>query len=236
MGARRGERVRSRSARRVGGNEGRPPNGASGVAAAHGEPTAGAGEFALRERTLAEGLVWVAGRVREATGLERLPSLSAYEEFAPGGGAESPFSIHEADAAALRELARWFAHADRILRSVAATRAGASSVACWPHHLDIATLITLERGRDPEEARSIGVGLSPGDMECPEPYWYVSPWPRPEPGTPRPDLAGGGEWVPFGAILRGSAMVGARDAGAQDKRARRFIDSGLRAARALLEG
>ena len=55
----------------------------------------------------------------------------------------------------------------------------APTVRCWPHHFDLATLFALEAG-DPETARSVGVGLSPGDGSYAEPYFYCTPWPAPE--------------------------------------------------------
>ena len=57
---------------------------------------------------------------------------------------------------------------------------------CWPHHFDIATLVKLEDGQ-PANARSIGVGVSPGDEYYAQPYVYVSPWPRFDAGK-LPDL------------------------------------------------
>ena len=48
-------------------------------------------------------------------------------------------------------------------------------VQCWPHHFDIATLFAFGNGV------SLGVGLSPGDENYNEPYYYCSPWPYPDP-------------------------------------------------------
>jgi len=75
----------------------------------------------------------------------------------------------DADEAHLAELARYFANAASIL---------GDDARCWPHHFDIATLITLS-GHG-EEAHTIGIGLSPGDSGSPEPYYYVTPWPYPD--------------------------------------------------------
>lgn len=50
---------------------------------------------------------------------------------------------------------------------------------CWPHHYDIGMLVTLEEG-DPESARSVGMGMSPGDEAIGTPYFYCSPWPPPD--------------------------------------------------------
>ena len=57
------------------------------------------------------------------------------------------------------------------------TDAHAGAVRCWPHHFDIATLLNFEPAED-GTARSIGIGLSPGDHHYHQPYVYVSPWPH----------------------------------------------------------
>lgn len=61
------------------------------------------------------------------------------------------------------------------------------AIRCWPHHFDLAVLFALEDG-DPESAQSVGIGLSPGDGNYGEPYFYCSPWPAPDhrPETPSP--------------------------------------------------
>jgi hypothetical protein len=43
----------------------------------------------------------------------------------------------------------------------------------WPHHFDLARLLSFSGGR------SVGLGFSPGDRSYAEPYWYVAPWPTP---------------------------------------------------------
>jgi hypothetical protein len=65
-------------------------------------------------------------------------------------------------------------------------------VRCWPHHFDIAILVGLEEGHA-ESARSIGIGVSPGDEYYAEPYAYVSPYPRPD-VSGLPALPPGGRW------------------------------------------
>jgi hypothetical protein len=86
----------------------------------------------------------------------------------------------------LGELARWFsdAHAalDKIRRDMTARSLSASPVRCWPHHFDIATLISLDEGGG-EHGRSVNAGLSPGDEHYDEPYYYVSPHPYPAPAA-----------------------------------------------------
>ena len=48
------------------------------------------------------------------------------------------------------ELGRYFGNANAVLQAMAAKVEGASDVQCWPHHFDIATLITLTDTGDPE--------------------------------------------------------------------------------------
>jgi hypothetical protein len=69
-------------------------------------------------------------------------------------------------------------------------RVGPGAVRCWPHHFDIATLLSLGRG-DPEGAAAIGIGMSPGDAYYPQPHFYISPWPAPPADAlPRPPIPG----------------------------------------------
>jgi len=62
----------------------------------------------------------------------------------------------------------------------------ASDVLCWPHHFDIATLVTFASDR------SSSVGLSPGDGSYDEPYYYVNVHPQPDPAQLTDRLKGEG--------------------------------------------
>ncbi|MEO1082005.1 MAG: hypothetical protein AAFY29_20780 [Pseudomonadota bacterium] len=90
---------------------------------------------------------------------------------------------------ALETLGVWFAAAHSALETLIAEfgdgAPGTLAPRCWPHHFDLATLFALEEG-DPEHARSVGVGLSPGDAAYQEPYLYCSPWPVAEELPPSP--------------------------------------------------
>jgi hypothetical protein len=158
----------------------------------------------LADQTLEGAYRWL----ERALSLE--PGTLAPPEFeipahAVGGGA--PF---DPDPTALGELARWYSNAGLALEAVASTEIGASAVRCWPHHFDIATLITLE-GEGPDGGkRTVGCGLSPGDGSYPDPYWYVTPWPY-DWDADRPPLPGGGRWHAegwLGAVLTADQQVG----------------------------
>lgn len=119
----------------------------------------------------------------------------------------------ETHRAALEELANWISNADGALQIIRSEQTeyqpGPSPVRCWPHHFDIAMLLSLEDG-DPETARAIGIGLSPGDETYDQPYLYVNPWPHPS-AENLPTLAAPGFWHTtgfVGAIAKGDDIAG----------------------------
>ncbi len=80
-------------------------------------------------------------------------------------------------------LPMWYADAHamlgRIGRKLTPLRLKPAPVRCWPHHFDLDSVVEL--GRD----RGIGLGFSPGDEYCDEPYFYVTMYPEPRiPGLP----------------------------------------------------
>ncbi|HYX23808.1 MAG TPA: hypothetical protein VFC23_06615, partial [Thermoanaerobaculia bacterium] len=200
-------------------------------------------ELPLEGHTLDAAYEWLRVEVERLLGrpLEK-PLERPGEDFpAHPVGSGTPFSTA---GPAFAEVGRYFADADRVLRALADRNRGASPVRCWPHHFDVATLILLDSqvnaGSDPEKARSIGVGLSPGDGAIAEPYFYVLPWPAP-PTDALPRLAGGGRWQTagwVGAVLEASSFAHFTSAGSNGSQARRvedFLDSAVAGSRQLLE-
>ena len=118
---------------------------------------------------------------------------------------------------AFEELARWFGAAADLLEEVRAgyTDAQPGPVMCWPHHFDIATLISVDAAGG-EIARSIGIGLSPGDHYYPQPYFYVSPSPHP-PAAELPALPPPGHWHTQGFV--GAVAAGEQILALDDRRA-----------------
>ena len=193
---------------------------------------AAASELALPGRTLAEAYAWASAAVKAHTrgALDAALVHPGYEldphPLASGGRFERD--------AGLPELSRWYADAGLALARFAGATRGAGEVLCWPHHFDIASLVVLERGRDGDALRTLGVGLSPGDGSVAEPYWYVNHGPE----TQRKELPplAAGEWFRdgwIGAVLRGSELVAAGDARAQEARLQAYLGSALAASRAL---
>jgi len=144
-----------------------------------GHPQAGT---ALDDLTSEDGLAWLRSAVHEEIG-DPAPDFTLPDWDLPPRDADGEtFRVSEE---AREEFARWYDNAHRLLTEVANRTAGASEVRCWPHHFDIATLVTYPvddaaRQGDDGEPRYIGIGLSPGDADYPQPYLYVNAWPAPD--------------------------------------------------------
>ncbi len=78
---------------------------------------------------------------------------------------------------ALLEWNKFFDNAYQVLLPLAENIQGASPVRTWPHHFDMAVLIT----HDQAATHFTSVGLSPGDHHYDQPYFYTAPWPAPHP-------------------------------------------------------
>ncbi len=188
------------------------------------------GQLSLNGHTLKQGYDWLSSMIlplieEDEVELDR-PTFELPQHPVATGEC---FSID--DAASFVEVGRWFANADLVLRGVEEETPAASPVRCWPHHFDIATLIDVDR----DAKKSIGVGMTPGDGNYAEPYWYVTPSPYP-PADNLPPLETGtwhtDGWI--GAVLTGSAVVAAGDARAQHDLSTNFVNSAIRVCKDLL--
>jgi hypothetical protein len=192
-------------------------------------------ELALVGQTLDAGLGWLAGALARVLGIA-VSTLQRPRHDLPSNPIGDGAAFEATDTAAVAELAAWFSSADRVLRVVVASTPGASPVRCWPHHFDIATLIRLDPADAPQEtARSIGVGLSPGDGSYPDPYWYVTPWPHPQVGE-RPALPGG-HWHTegwLGAVLTAAELAAIDSASDGGTCVTAFLSAAIAAGRDLL--
>lgn len=180
-------------------------------------------EIALANITDADAGAWLdeelgARSLKPSTPIDLpydLPTeVAAVDAYAEGG-----------EAVALTALGAWFSLAERLLTKVKADTAsidpGPSDVVCWPHHFDIATYVGLERGGS-ENAKGIGVGMSPGDESYAQPYFYINPWPHLDPKT-LPAAPPPGHWHTegfVGAIATGEEVLSLSDI---DKGLLRFL-------------
>lgn len=85
----------------------------------------------------------------------------------------------------LETLAALFNEAHRLLSALTARNPGASPVRTWPHHFDMASLMTIPG----KPNASVNAGFSPGDDHYAEPYYYISPYPYPPSSRLKPNPA-----------------------------------------------
>ncbi|MEM1022897.1 MAG: hypothetical protein AAGD10_14835 [Myxococcota bacterium] len=163
--------------------------------------------FSLDAQTLQDAIDRLAVTLFEAGGAKKslpVPLLDLTRPphvVAEGAG-------FEVDLGQWSALSNWFGFAARRLERERAQHDTASALRCWPHHFDIGALWTLDEEPDPEKARSVGIGLSPGDELISDPYFYVLPWPKPEarPSLPVGSWEGGFMVLEATEILSGDPV------------------------------
>lgn len=146
-----------------------------------------------------------------------LDAKLAAEGLQPATGTKLPYELPPAlfarpaeEARNLATLSAWFAAGAELLEELRKKhkRRKPGPVRCWPHHFDIACLVPLD------EARSIGIGFSPGDEYYAQPYFYLSPYPAPDTQN-LPPLPRGGRWHTkdfFGAVAPATDLFALPDA------------------------
>ena len=185
-------------------------------------------EYKLHGHTITDATDWVRSQIK-LLGADpihyslRRPYDIPPHEVAIGESFDASTPSH------FEELSKWFSNAAALLGSIVRRTRRASGVRCWPHHLDIGTLISVDADR------TMGIGMEPGDDYYDEPYFYLNmdPQPTAERVQSRP-LWGEGRWHTnewVGAVLPGSRLG---PASAQERQVREFIDSAAAACRALL--
>ena len=184
----------------------------------------------LAGHTLQQALAWLGQEVASDGDALALPVHEMPSHPVGEGGVFSDAGSEER-----LELAAWFANGFALIRDVLAEEPAASPVRCWPHHFDVGSLIMLDAALGAEEARSIGIGLSPGDGSYDQPYFYVNPWPYPE-AKDLPPLVGGAHWHTSGwtgAVLTADHLT-AVPPEEQQRTAQRVLERGVTACRELL--
>ncbi|PSB29773.1 hypothetical protein [Stenomitos frigidus] len=191
----------------------------------------------LHGKTMREGLDWLQQALAK---LGADASKIVFLDYPPNDFPDHPLA-HDAafDASpgfALRELADTYIITDQLLQTIITTNENASAIHIWPHHLDIATLITLPDTKNGHPL-TVGIGFSPGDASYPEPYWYVSPYPYPDIAN-LPTLEGQAFWHTqhwVGAVLRSSQLSENATAETQQQQVGTFLNAALNASITLLK-
>lgn len=196
------------------------------------------GTLPLQGRPREEGYEWLSLAV--ATYLGGAPPVlerPTYDLPAHPVADGEPFDV---DADALRVVTHLYGSAAELLDAVHRSRPEASVVRCWPHHFDVAILLTLAGGDETDGdrttgQRTIGVGLAPSGGGLDDWYWYVTLHPYPE-ALALPPLEGPGTWHTegwTGAVLTGETVTAA-DPDRRRTLVRAFVDEAVAASRLAL--
>ena len=183
----------------------------------------------LTGRRPSQALSWLGNQVAGEDDTERM-TWPEYDLPSRPGGQDAPL---EPGAESLSELGAWYANADRTLQVLFGDVAEASALRCWPHHFDLATLLTYPSEDADGEVVYVGIGFSPGDEGIPDPYYYVNGWPSPGPDQ-LPELSGPGAWHRegwVGAVLRAGEFVGTTSADEQEQAVTAFLTAAVDAMR-----
>ena len=188
--------------------------------------------YPLAAHTLQEADRWLTERVAERRGETTALVAPPHEMPAHPIAEGARFGFEEAPPR--RALSDWYSNIDHLLHGVRREERRAGPVRVWPHHFDIATLITLDPDRPAEEARSLGLGWSPGDSNYAQPYLYATPWPYPD-ANKLPEAPAGARWHSegwVGCVLLASDLVQSED---QEQCATSFFSSARATLLELLE-
>ncbi len=119
---------------------------------------------------------------------------------------KKPFKV---DLKYLKELGKYFHNTSLVLHELHREIEQMGPIKTWPHHFDMASLAVIKDTGNPETSASINLGMSPGDDEFDEPYFYLNPWPYPDEEELH-DIDIGywhiENWV--GAVLKSSELIG----------------------------
>lgn len=186
--------------------------------------------FPLDQQTMTQGLDWLKSEIANCgADAEKVALLS----YPPDDFPDHPIAHGAVFDAALPEarqqLADYYHETYFVLNAIVTQTPNASPVYIWPHHFDMATLVTFPANENGES--SIGIGFSPGDTSYPEPYWYVTPYPYPD-TINLPHLEGNGFWHTshwVGAVLTTSQLNGD-----QKDQLNTFLQSAFRSSQQLL--
>lgn len=180
----------------------------------------------LNGLTLDDAAAWLRLRIAERGGDGDALTLKRHYEI-PKHAVDDGGTFDTRNAAAFAQLDAWYFTGAQAMERIRQANDG-SEVRCWPHHFDIATLISLGGGK------TIGVGMEPGDSYYGEPYLYVNMSPEPKRDAVTAPLAGDGSWHTeewIGAVLPGSRIADGEKASEQIDA---FLDSAVAVAKRVL--
>lgn len=160
-------------------------------------------ELQVLDRKMALGMTsealfaWVGASLKTHFGVD--PSKLKARAYDLPERKAGPFKVDSPSA--LEQLSRYYDNAHSMLSRLSRTVKDAGEVLIWPHHMDMAVFVSIQEPSEPggEDGRSLGLGMTPGDGGHQDPYFYILPWPKPDPSA-LPELKSQGTWQSEGWV------------------------------------
>lgn len=187
------------------------------------------GTFPLAGKMREEGFEWLSLGMATYLGGSP-PKIERPDWTMPDHAVRSEEAFSTSNDADRKALAALYSTAAEVIEEMITGRDDSSTVRCWPHHFDIATLLTLAKNDSGNPAKTVGIGLAPMGGGYDSWYWYVSPWPYPD-SSKLPAL-NSGEWQTAGwtgAVLIGES-VASQTGSARESAVRSFLRGAIDAA------
>jgi len=184
--------------------------------------------FGLNGKTQKQSLVWLEEQLAKFGLDETLLNLKLPYEI-PNYPYSKGQEYNIDNTTYFEELSNYYSNTNLVLSLIVKGQVNASEICCWPHHFDLATLITLNDTGNFETSTHIGVGMSPGDSEYNQPYFYLGPWPYPNISL-LPEYRGPGEWHTdgwVGGVLTASQLMANSEPEYHEKIVMNFFEWGI---------
>ena len=122
-------------------------------------------------------------------------------------------------------------NAELVLQEVLESMGQKVDIRIWPHHFDTAALIPIEKDKNGEILKSIGIGFAIPDDMIDVPYFYLSFWSKNEtPELENQENLLAGQWMMpqwNGAVLTLNDILKVKSAKIQHQMVKDFYRSGL---------
>ncbi len=134
-------------------------------------------KFELEGKTQSQMLIWLEEQIGKL-GLDASDLTMNLPYKIPQYPTQSgePFSV---DLRMAQELSKYYHNAFVSIRELAIDFGiKKPEIVIWPHHFDLAISIVLKDTGDEDTNTTIQMGISPGDHEFDQPYFYINTWPH----------------------------------------------------------
>ncbi len=167
----------------------------------------GLSSLEIDNKTYPQLMTWLEGQVGEAgLPVNEFSASLPYEIPSYPTQKGAPFDVSNAEMR--KALSNWYEDTDLVLSKLQPRFEQPMEMRVWPHRFDYAASVTLKDSGSADTSTYLGLGMSPGDENYDQPYFYVNSWPFVEEDRLKPLPYGSwhvDDWV--GAVLLSEEVV-----------------------------